>query len=155
MKNIVFWTTFIFLRNPGVLNPVHCVWNMKNALHAVVFFVCLLFWFGGFFVLFFFNYVYLLMPLVPTVWCHDWWWEGNPGLFLSLSLSLFVLQLDEKASLWCTRPAWRCLQIQRTETTLRSHRTEVATQTYHIQVVWRAWTSLLKYTPMMYKCKYM
>lgn len=43
-------------------------------------------------------------------------------------------QLDEEASMWCPGPDKRQLQIQHSSKALRTNWTEVATQTYHLQV---------------------
>ena len=43
-------------------------------------------------------------------------------------------QVDEEAQMRCSGPDGRCSEIQCQETAVRPHRTEVATQTYHIQV---------------------
>lgn len=43
-------------------------------------------------------------------------------------------QVDEEAPMWGSWPNRGCVQIKCQETTVRPHGTEVATQTYHIQV---------------------
>lgn len=42
--------------------------------------------------------------------------------------------MDEKAQMWGSWPDRGRIQIQRQETAVRPHRTEVAAQTYHVQV---------------------
>lgn len=47
---------------------------------------------------------------------------------------LIFLKMDEEAQMWCSWSVWGCIQIQRQETAICPHRTEVAAQAYHVQV---------------------
>lgn len=52
----------------------------------------------------------------------------------SLLKNTHFFQLDEEASVWCPGPDKRQLQIQHSSKALCTNWTEVATQTYHLQV---------------------